>query len=253
MRENPLREEKGMRRIGFFVLLVAVIAALSVIYAYLYSFPYVFMGVVDGLNVCSLALMALLISLMYNVNADRNNILLLGIAYILGVFFSYFLIGLGFLVFSLSLPPHFFTKISVPIMISIGILNVMNYFHPGLAPSIPTKILSERAVKRMRVLTFPSVLAAGMLVGLHNLPCACTGGVYMTFISLIANAPFKMAYLILYDFLFVSPLIGILYTCSSKSLTLRLRRQYAENAGRIKLALGTIMILLSLIILLIPE
>lgn len=241
-----MRKEKKNILHGFIAL-----AMLGIFYAYSQYFPYVFMGVFDGLNVCSLTLMALIISLMYNVNAERKATLFLGIVYISGVFFSYFLVGLGILIFSLSLslPTHIFTKISVAVMISIGILNIISYIRPSLIPSTPTKIFSRRAIKKMRTLTFPSVLMAGMLVGPHNPLCPCTGGIYITFVSLIAKAPFKIIHLISYNFLFVLPLILILYACSSKSLSLKFRKQYAENTRRIKLVLGILMILSSLIII----
>jgi len=87
----------------------------------------------------------------------------------------------------------------------------------------------------------PAVFAAGILIGLHNFPCACTGGVYMTFLSLIADSPFKIPYLFAYNLVFVVPLVAILTIFSSRQAILRFRRMHAENASKTALILGIVM------------
>ena len=244
--------EGKIRRVQYFVILLIVTFAIIGI-SFLqerYLPALMFMGFVDGLNVCSLSLMALLVSLMYNANVGRETILLLGFVYIASVFLSYFLLGLGILIFSISIPtaPHFLARISVAIMLFIGTLNILNYFSPGLVSLNLPATLGKKAINYMKVATIPSLFVAGTLVGVHNFPCACTAGIYLSFISLIANAPLYDVYLALYNFIFVMPLIVILFVCSSKPVTVRLRKYSIENIGKMKLVLGTLMILFGLLI-----
>ncbi len=211
----------------------------------------VFLALVDGLNVCSLTLLAVFISLMYTANAARRTVVLLGGTYIAGVFTSYLATGLGILLLSISLPviPHFLSRIGLSIMLFVGAANILNYFRPGtINLMIPTS-LGSRAISLMKSGGALPVTFAGVLTGFHNFPCACTGGIYMTFISLVAETPFRIPYLVVYNLLFIVPLAGILYTCSSKAVTLRMRKWYAANAETEKLAIGVVMVAVSLTVL----
>jgi len=212
---------------------------------------FLFLGFVDGLNICSLSLFALLLSLLYSTKAQRGTIVSLGLVFVFSVYLSYFFSGLGIMVLSLSLPqiPHFLARLSVIIMLFFGAVNILNYFHPELTViSFPLK-LGEKAVLSMKLLTVPSLLFAGLLVGLHNFPCACTGGIYLTFISLVAGSPLSLLYMLLYNIIFVLPLLLILSVCSSKPLILRFRRWQIEHAQEMKLVLGITMVSVSFLIL----
>ncbi len=71
----------------------------------------------------------------------------------------------------------------------------------------------------------------------------------MTFISLVAETPFRIPYLVIYNLLFILPLAGILYICSSKAVTLRMRKRHAAKAETEKLAIGVAMVAVSLTVL----
>lgn len=210
------------------------------------------LGFLDGLNVCSLSLLALFMSLMFTMNAERKLIVGLGATYIVGVFTSYLLTGLGILLFSLSIPtvPHLLARLGVSLMIFFGIANVINYFRPNTIKMMFMSRLGERAVGYMKGGSFTTSAVAGLLVGLHNFPCACTGGIYPTFISLVAGTDFQLFYLILYNLLFVAPLVIILAACSNKSVIVRFRKWHHQNAQRTKLILGITMVLVGVVILL---
>ncbi len=189
--------------------------------------------------------------MLYNAYAGRRKVVVHGFVYVMSIFLSYFLLGLGILTFSISFPsvPHLLTKVSVVIMLFIGAINVLKYFKPNFTSFSLPMTIGRKAVSYMGVVTLPSLFASGFLVGVHNLPCACTGGIYPTYISLIAGKPFQMVYLATYNFMFVLPLVIILLICSNKAVTVRFRVWHAENTARIKLILGTLMILISLLII----
>jgi hypothetical protein len=215
---------------------------------YLLSVPYVALGVVDGLNVCSITFMALILSVLYNLNTDRTTMRILGLAYILGVSGTYFAIGVGILWFALALPMNTFTVISSIIMLVLGGLNIVSYFQPRFTPPNLLDFFGHKAIQYIRRLSLPSLIAAGIMIGLHNLPC-CTGSIYITSLVMIANDPLMIIPLISYNIGYVLPLASILVICSSKSFALRFRKEYAANARHVKMLLGIIMVFISVVIL----
>lgn len=211
-----------------------------------------FLGVLDGLNICNLSLLALFISLSYSLGAERSTILILGTLYILGVFSSYMLLGLGMLTISLSIPTlsHLLTRVSTSLMIIIGAVNILSYFGVEILPLNRSSIISEKAITYMWKLGYVSSFVAGFLAGFHNLPCACTGGVYPAFISIIAGAPYSMLLLAIYNILFILPLAAILYIASSKKVIVGIRRWHQENKQKLKLLLGVTITFIGLLFLL---
>lgn len=208
--------------------------------------PLISLGLLDGLNICSLGLLGLFLSLMYATQTDRKTILGYGAVYIGSVYVSYLLVGIGATLLFVAIPtvPHFLARIAAAGMLAIGLANIINYFRPHTIPLKMESVshgLSTRAVQFMKVGGVPAVFAAGILIGLHNFPCACTGGVYMTFLSLVADSPLKIPYLFAYNLVFIIPLIVILVVFSSRQAILHFRRMHAENASKTALILGIVM------------
>ena len=216
--------------------------------------PLISLGLIDGLNICSLGLLGLFLSLMYATQTDRRMILGYGAVYIGSVFLSYLMVGVGATLLFIVLPtiPHFLARIAAAGMLAIGVANILNYFRPN---TIPLKVesvshaIGARAVNFMKMGGVPAVFVAGILIGFHNFPCACTGGVYMTFLSLIADSPLKLPYLFAYNVVFVIPLATILFLASSKQAILRFRRMHAENAAKTTLLLGIVMLSAGILLL----
>jgi hypothetical protein len=208
--------------------------------------PLISLALIDGLNICSLSLLGLFLSLMYATQTDRKTILGYGAVYIGSVFLSYLMVGLGATLLFITLPtvPHFIARLAAAGMLAIGVANIVNYMRPATIPlkmDSVSNALSTRAVRFMKAGGVPAVFAAGILIGFHNFPCACTGGVYMTFLSLIADSPFKIAYLVAYNAVFIIPLATILLAFSSRQALLRFRRMHTANAAKTTLILGILM------------
>jgi len=216
--------------------------------------PLVSLGLIDGLNICSLGLLGLFLSLMYATQTDRRTILGYGAVYVGSVFLSYLMVGVGATLFFITLPavPHFLARIAAAGMLAIGMANIVNYFRPGTIPlrmESASQAISSRAVRFMKVGGVPAVFAAGILIGFHNFPCACTGGVYMTFLSLIADSPLKMAYLLAYNLVFIIPLTAILLVSSSRQAIVQFRKMHTRNAAKTTLLLGVVMAAVGVLLL----
>ena len=216
--------------------------------------PLISLSLIDGLNICSLGLLGLFLSLMYTTQTDRNTILGYGAVYIGSVFLSYLMVGVGVTLLFITLPtvPHFLARIAAAGMLAIGVANIVNYFRPHTIPLMMESVshaLSSRAVRFMKAGGVPAVFAAGILIGFHNFPCACTGGVYMTFLSLISGSPLRIPYLLAYNAVFILPLTAILVVFSSKKTILEFRKMHSRNASTTALLLGTAMAAVGILLL----
>jgi len=202
------------------------------------------LGFLDGLNICSLTILAVLISLLFTAGTTRRMILLTGSLFILGVFISYLGVGFGLLSLAVALPtvPHFLARIGGGIMIFVGSTNVINAFRPGTFSLNLAPAFSSRVLGYARSASLPTASVAGVLAGFHNFPCACTGGIYLTFISLVAESASRLTYLVLYNLAMVTPLLAILSISVSKTVVLSVRRWQQENRGKLLLGLGVTMI-----------
>lgn len=213
--------------------------------------PYlILLGAVDGLNICSLSLMALFLSTTYSLRVSRLHALLLCAAYIAALFGAYLAVGVGLMavVGSDIMISHIFARVALGLMLFAGVANIVNSRWPGTVP-IPATALGARAASVMKGGSAMAAVAAGALVGLHNLPCACTGGLYPVFIGLVAGTDLRYLYLVLYNLMYIVPLALIAVVGSSKPVAVRIRATFRENAARTKLFLGLFMVGLSMVML----
>ena len=98
--------------------------------------------------------------------------------------------------------------------------------------------------------TLPATFVLGILVGMFELPC--TGGIYLAIISLLSQEMTIMAglpLLLLYNILFVVPLIIILAIVYFGLPPERLEAWRTENRVIVRLAMGCLMIAIGIVVL----
>ncbi len=187
-------------------------------------FPLVTAGaLIDSINPCAFSVLLLTIGFFFGMGAFRSNILKYGAVYIIGVFVSYLLIGLGifgaFYVFS---APKFMAKVGATLLIVFGIINILKDLFPQLPFDWIMKLPKGSAGLIGKLLgksSLPAIFGIGVVVGLFEFPC--TGGPYLVVLGLLhdyATYLKGLIYLIYYNFLFVLPLIIILMIASDKTL-----------------------------------
>ncbi|MHB1131573.1 MAG: hypothetical protein ACYC4L_04215 [Chloroflexota bacterium] len=96
----------------------------------------------------------------------------------------------------------------------------------------------------------PALFGAGVLVGLCTVPCS--GAIYLAVLALLAAQTTQeegFAYLVVYNLAFIVPLVLILVAASSRQLLNRLGRWQLHHRQTMKLAMGTLTVLLGLAIL----
>lgn len=213
-------------------------------------------GFLDGLNPCAFAVLLFFIAFLFTLSRTRLTILKMGGTYILAIYFTYLLIGLGILKTFLTFgPPHLIARIGAVLVILLGLINLKDYFFPYF-PLFPVTLripasAQERIGSLAQRATLPSSLALGVLVGLCTFPCS--GGIYVAVIGLLASQKSYLqglGYLLAYNVMFILPLIAILALASNKVVTTKLHQWQQSKTRPMRLVYGLVMIGVGVLILL---
>lgn len=209
-------------------------------------------GFLDGIHPCAIAILIFFIAFLLTLHKSFKNIFFLGLVYILVIFLTYLAIGIGlFSGIMLFGQHHFFAKLGSWLLILLGIINLKDYFFPQfkLGIKIP-KVPHEKIKGYLQKATLPTVIVAAFLVGLCSVPCS--GGIYAAVTALLASKTTfarGFAYLLLYNLMFVMPLI-ILLALSANPYTLVKFGEWQQKHKRTqKLVMGLFMVALGAVIL----
>lgn len=218
------------------------------------TFPLVIFGALgDSINPCAIAVLIFLVTFLLNLKVKGRKFLLIGLVYIFFVYITYLLAGIGLMTVVRSLKvTQIVYQLSAVLVILAGLINIKDVFWEGkgISLKIPksTKPIIQKYVQTASV---PAAILLGILVSLFELPC--TGGIYIAIIGLLAEHATKMegvGYLMLYNLIFVLPLVGILLLAffSLSQETLNVWRK--KNKTTMRLIMGIVMVMLGSLMLL---
>lgn len=210
-------------------------------------------ALVDSINPCAIGVLILLISTLLALSKDRKKMLLIGCIYILAVYITYLLAGMGLLLFIQQFNIAEPLGIAVGILvILLGLLEVKDFFWygRGITLSIPVKRVAqiEHMVKKV---SYPGAIILGIFVAAVELPC--TGGPYLAITALLSKIGFNLAvfgYLLLYNFIFVIPLLVILTVVYFGFSAKKVQAWKNKERKWMRLATGIIMIALGILLIL---
>ena len=209
-------------------------------------------GLFDGLNPCAFAVLLFFIAFLYTIHRTKTHILKVGTIYILMIYLAYLGIGVGLLkAFMMIGVHHLMGKIASWLVIVLGLINIKDYFWYGKWFTLSTPKVSREFINRwIQKATIPATIVVGFLVGLCTFPCS--GGPYVAILGLLAAKTtyfVGMMYLLIYNVMFVLPLVVILLFFSNRRVIGKVSRWEAEEKKPIKLIMGLLMIALGVIIL----
>ena len=208
-------------------------------------------ALIDSINPCAFPILLLTIAFLFSIGKFRSSILKIGGSYILGIFIVYILIGLGiFQTLHIFNTPHFMAKVGASLLIALGFINVINEFFPAF----PIKLRIPQAAHRkmaelMEKASIPTALVLGVLVGLCEFPC--TGGPYLMVLGLLHDMSTYakgLGYLLLYNLIFILPLIVLLLIASNHALLEKVRAWQRQENKMMRLGGGIVMVILGIII-----
>ena len=218
-------------------------------------------GLADGFNPCAFTVLLLFITSLLaaaqpgaveSTASLRRRVIGLGSIYIASIFLTYLALGVGLLATAdLFTQRHLPARLGAVLSIALGLWMLKDYFVPDMgirleAPSAVTRWARASA----RRATVPALVAGGVLIGLCTVPCS--GALYLAVLSLLAAQPSAVAgfgYLVLYNAMFVLPLVATLLLASARPALNRLAHWNLHHREWVRLGLGTAVVLMGFAIL----
>lgn len=209
------------------------------------------LAIADSVNPCTfLVFTALLLITLHTMGKTR--MFYIGLIFIVAVFLSYCSLGLGLMQILATIP---YIDVSVALIgLFVGIFNI-NQGLKGKNNSYIPKLLRIFINKQIGKLCCPKTsfvlsFALGIIIGFAVLPCSA--GPYMISITLLSDleSPLKYFLLVLYNIIFISPLIVILFILLFLQASERkIKRFRSMKVNLMELIGGIILILVCILIL----
>jgi cytochrome c biogenesis protein CcdA len=217
------------------------------------TLPVVVTGaLIDSVNPCAFAVLVFLLLSIITLES-RRRVLTVGGAYITAVFLFYLLSGVG--LFTVVQQTGFSSVLflgGAVLSIILGFVNIIDVIrkNEGFILAIPQsrKATIERYI---RDASLPAAFVLGILVGIFELPC--TGGIYLAILGLMSkNLTFTegLPYLLLYNFVFVMPLILIVVIMAFGLNPEQVNTWREEHRRALRLIIGIVMVALGVFLLL---
>ncbi len=212
---------------------------------------------IDSINPCAIGVLILMISVILGGHKSVGRMLFLGGLYILAIFATYLLAGLGLLFFLGSIPLFVTEYISITvgsIIVLLGLVEVKDYFWYGRGFSLGIPVQFVKKIHNLaKNVTVPGVILTGVFVAGVELPC--TGAPYLAIIAILStNFNFTaLLLLILYNIIFVMPLIVILLLVAGGTKLPAVKKWKQESRGLMRLAIGLLLIGLGWLLILIAN
>lgn len=209
---------------------------------------------IDSINPCAIGVILFLSSALLRVSSRKELLLKLGVVYITTVFVVYTFSGLGLIWFQYTLISRGFAEIVGitvgALVIVLGLIEIKDFFWYGKGISLEiASNYKKKLTKMAEDFSLLGITAIGGFVAMVELPC--TGGPYLAITALLAKSFDKQAfiYLLLYNFIFVLPLLVILLMIYFGSSTLRLKEWRMSKRKWMNLATGLLMIFLGALLI----
>ena len=211
-------------------------------------------AIVDSINPCAIGVILFLSSVLLKVSARRSALLQLGLVYVATVYVVYALSGLGLIWFQQALIERGFADIVglcvATLMILLGLIELKEVVWHGKGLSLEISPRNKQRLTAMATrMSLLGVIAIGAFVALVELPC--TGGPYLAITTILARSfdVRALLLLLLYNFIFVMPLIVILFMIYFGVSTAAMKRWRQDNRRWMNLASGLLMICLGVVLI----
>lgn len=204
---------------------------------------------VDGINPCAFTVLLLLVTAVIatlnegggTMGEVRARLLTRGGLFVAAVFLTYLAVGVGAMgTLGLFTRRHWPARIAALLAVLTGLWMMKDYFLPDsgwrLRAPAGTAGFARAAARKG---TVPALFAGGVLIGLCTVPCS--GAVYLGVLSLLALQPNRSVgygYLVLYNVVFVLPLLAILLAATARPSLRRVTEWNRVQGERVRLVLG---------------
>lgn len=234
-------------------------------------------GFLDGLNPCAFAVIVFFISFLTLMNYERKEIVIVGLTFVVAVFITYFLLGLGILkglqrltiLYSLAKGVNLVVGIFAFVLAFFSFRDFYLYKKTGNTKDIKLKLSQtthsfihrvinkyfyrdkKAGVKKSLVILSCVTFLVGVLIAICT--AACTGQVYLPTIVFMLSVPAlktkAILYLIIYNLMYIFPL-AVIFSASLLGLTSeKLACWGRRRFGIMKVLLGVLFLVLGIILI----
>ena len=214
---------------------------------------------IDSINPCAIGVLILMISVVMSGKKSVKRLLLLGSAYIFAIFATYLIAGLGLVYFFSEIPIVIAEYLSIAVgalVIFAGVLEMKDYFWYGKGFSLHIPAQAAKKIKELsnsNTTTVGGIMLLGAFVAAVELPC--TGAPYLAIITIlrIDFDVWALLLMVLYNFIFVLPLIVILVMVAGGAKVSSVKKWKEDSKGGMRLAIGVSLIALGWLLILIAN
>lgn len=213
---------------------------------------------IDSINPCAIGVLILMVSVVLGQGGSSSRLLKMGSAYIGAIFFTYLIAGLGLVYFFSAIPIVIAEYLSIAVgllVIVAGVLEIKDYFWygKGFSLQIPTKFANKIHDWSTTNKSVWGVMLLGAFVAAVELPC--TGAPYLAIITIL-RIDFNMiafGLMVLYNLIFVAPLIVILGMIVGGTKISDVSKWKEDSKGTMRLFMGMLLVGLGWILILIAN
>lgn len=207
-------------------------------------------ALIDSLNPCALSVLVfLLISIA--AAANRRRILLIGGSYTAAVFLFHLLMGIGIFSFvAFTGLSKAFSLIGASVAVILGLITLSDVVRNKetffLSVSESGKGIMAQYI---RIASIPAAFVLGVLAGL--LGFSCTGGIYISILALMSQSltfASGLPYLLLYNIIFVLPLVLITLLAAYGMSPERADSWRVEHKRALRLVIGLVLVALGVVV-----
>lgn len=213
---------------------------------------------IDSINPCAIGVLILMISVVMSGKGSTKRLLTLGLAYIFAIFMTYLIAGLGLVYFFSEIPIVLAEYLSLAVgalVIIAGVLEIKDYFWygKGFSLQIPPKFAKMIHEYSTNKKTIGGVMFLGAFVAAVELPC--TGAPYLAIITILSVNfdVWALLLMVLYNFVFVLPLIIILFMVAGGASIGSVKKWKEDSKGAMRLFIGLTLIALGWLLILIAN
>ena len=179
-------------------------------------------GLIDGINPCAFATIVFFVAYLAFIGRKGRDLVFTGIAFVLGVFIAYLLLGLGLLkvleVIDITSWGRYFYILVAAVCLILAAVNFLDFFkaRSGKVEEMQLRLPISFRRQINRVIREGSGVRAFVLVSFATgfvvsvIELACTGQVYIVILSALSHPSLRgqaLGYLVIYNLAFVVPLI----------------------------------------------
>lgn len=189
----------------------------------------------DSINPCTFVIYTMLLIALSVREVSRRRLYLVGLSFVVAVYVSYYLLGVGLLYLGSYIPLWAAGAFAVVFGAYTIITGLLEKSRVGGKSKVRRKIFSSDA-------TLAGSFLLGIVVSTTLLPCSA--GSYLVYATIIAHASEALAFLLLglYNLIFVLPLVIILVAMGSVTESKRFSQAMVRHSRELSVIAGILLI-----------